>query len=38
MVYQDLALFDGADITWNIFAGRELHKPFPLSFQLDIGA
>jgi len=35
MVYQDLALFDGADITWNIFAGRELHKPFPFSWQLD---
>lgn len=35
MVYQDLALFDGADVAWNIFAGRELRKPFPFTWQLD---
>jgi fructose transport system ATP-binding protein len=35
MVYQDLALFDGADLTWNIFAGRELRRPFPFTWQLD---
>jgi ABC-type sugar transport system ATPase subunit len=35
MVYQDLALFDDAGIVWNIFAGRELRKGFPLSWQLD---
>src|SRR4051812_32560522 len=35
MVYQDLALFDGADLTWNIFAGRELRRGFPFFWQLD---
>src|SRR3954453_12097598 len=34
MGYQDLALFDGADLTWNIFAGRELRRPFPFAWQL----
>jgi simple sugar transport system ATP-binding protein len=37
MVYQDLALFEEAGIVANVFAGRELRKPFPLSWQLDHG-